>query len=508
MKAPGTESLAPRDHGPLGVLLVALLALSFGIGVGAFVVWDGRMGHFWQVALLGPAPPLGNDQPYFFTIGLTGLLLGFGSFLAWVLRNGSWDRPLLGLLVFSLFADAVPGLFPIALGALLLLLAERALRQGGLSIRVTPLILPLALVLISYLTTFLSTTTPAAVADKLLYHGLYMTLVVLIPMVLRTRRHFESMFHFMLIAAVLSAVVSFAQLGLSELTGRIVTFGGSDYNRIPTPFGVMPRCTGLMLHPNQQSNVLATTGILALFFATGPRHLIERRKRFLYLGAYVLIGLAILNTWSRSGWLAFGVVSLLVPLVRWPRLALHYLLGLSALLAVAWESGLLQKGYEFARDLNASSADFRWHIDEIALEAFHHAPWFGVGVEGLLDWFNPYHLQVHNTYLQILAELGIFGVFAFGSLAGMLALRFVHAFFQTRNLRHREWLMALLLGTVILLVQNLVVMFLWVKFLWFWFAVLEAAVFVSLSPEGDREPDDLPFLPDPSPLPTPRTHGS
>ncbi len=233
---------------------------------------------------------------------------------------------------------------------------------------------------------------------------------------------------------------------------------------------------------------------MALFLATAPAGRLTRKRRLAFLAVFLFLSAAVLITFSRSGWLALGVATLLVPVLRWPRRAPFYLLLLALLAAAGLQSGLLQAGYAFVKDLSASSADFRWHMDRIALRAFLEHPWIGVGVEGLLRWFNPFHLEVHNTYLQVLAEMGLFGAAAFLALVGLLAARLVRAARVVRDPVRREWLTALLLGSALLVVQNLVVMFLWIKFLWFWLALLETAVLVCLRPVRDDDPDRVAFL--------------
>lgn len=258
---------------------------------------------------------------------------------------------------------------------------------------------------------------------------------------------------------------------------------------------MFPRCTGLMYHPNHAANTLASTAVLVLYFATGPRARMPRARRLRYLAVYLLLALGVAITWSRSGWLTLGVATLLIPLLRWPRLALAYLGGLGLLAALGWQSGILPALYDFVVELNEGSADFRWHIDRIALHAFHERPLVGVGVEGLLQWFNPYPLQVHNTYLQVVAEMGLFGLAAFALLSGWLALRVARALRAAADPRRREWLIALILASAVILVQNLFEMFLWIKYLWFWIGLIEAVVLVCLRPVRDDDPDQVAFLP-------------
>ncbi len=487
-------SSASRDFGPLGGLALLVLSLAIGLGLGALAFWDGRHGALLNPRLLGPNPAFVNDLPFLGSLSVIALAAIGAWFLSWV-RAVGWDRPVFGLLVFSLFADVVPALYQISLVLVFLVLTERALRMGDLPLVLTPIVVPIGLILVSHATTFVVSISPAADSVDFLFRTSFLLMVLVLPAILRTPRHLELLFRFMLISACISTAVSLMQFGLSLVSGSVVSFADEAFDRLNVGGIVLPRCTGLMLHPNHASNTLGAVAVVALYLGLGPSLRIGRRRRWLYLGAFLFLCLGVFLSLSRSGWLALGTATLLVPLIRWPRFALPYGASVLALGAVGWISGLLPALIEFVRDMNASSADFRWHIDRIAIQAFLEHPLLGVGVEGMLRYFNPYHLQVHNTYLQALAEMGLFGVGAFLLLLFWMLFRVGRAFRVAQDPVRREWLIALLLASAVLLVQNMVVMFLWIKFLWFWIALIEAAVVVCLKPARDEDPDQLAFLP-------------
>ncbi|TAH38135.1 MAG: O-antigen ligase domain-containing protein [Planctomycetota bacterium] len=489
----------PRDFGPLASAVLGAAAVLLGVGVAWLVRLDAIHGQWLQMLLMGPQPMLVNDLPYLWTLVGVLLLGAFTGLLAWAYKCGEWDRPVLGLLVFSFFADVVPALFQISLLGILLLLADRALRRRDLPFRLTPLIFPLCLVVISYSVTFLQTDKPGNTLADLVFRLSYMSVVVLLPVLLRTRRHLEIFLHFALIAGVLSATTGILQFALSTVYGTPITFTSADYNRVTTPFGIFPRCTGLMLHPNHQSNVLGALAVLLLWLATGPRRQIQWPTRWLYLSVYAYLAVAIILTWSRSGWLALGACTLLIPIVRWPKYSAFFIIPLGVVALVLYETGFAKWLYDTVKNFNASSADFRWHIDHIAIQAWLTYPVFGRGVGQMLNYNNPYSLEVHDTYLQILSEMGLFGMLALGSLALTLGYRMLDRLFRARHPTDREWIIGLTFAAGITLVQNMFAMFLWIKFLWALIALLETAVMVSLTQKGDEEPRDLVFLRPPRP---------
>lgn len=469
----------PRDFGSALSILLGVMALLIGVGLSYVIYMDGLTGHRWQVKTLGPKPALVNDLPFVRTAMILFVGVAFTFLLAWVYRSGEWDRPALGILIFSLFADVVPGIFQFALLLIVIVLVERTIRKGDMRFPLTPLIFPLGLIMMSYSFTFVQAEKIGNIIPNMLFRMSYMSMVVLFPILIRTRKHLDVVLHFMIIATVMSTTVGIGQMVLSAVTGQPVTFTTADYNRINSPFGPLTRCTGLMLHPNHQSNALSAVAVLLLFFATRPAQYITRQRRTLYLVVAFYLGIGVLITFSRSGWLALGTCSLIIPLIRYPRYALTYLIVAGGILFVGFSTDAAKAFYEMVRDFNQASADFRWHIDHIAIQSFLNDPWMGRGVGQILHYFNPYHLEVHNTYLQALSEMGVIGILCLLSLVGFMGFRMLERIFNAKHFLDRDWIIGLTLAAGILAIQNLFAMFLWIKFLWALTALIETAVLVS-----------------------------
>ncbi len=491
-------SAAPRrDYGPAGTFLSAAGAVAFGLLLAAIVFWEGREHLRPQLSLFGPSPALINDVPWLFSCMLTALLLVTAGFFAWVLRSGGIERPALALLAFAMVADAIPGVTQIAIVLLLAVLVRRIYRDGDVAVPLTPLVIPLLLVLISYATSFLLTERYLPLVPTFLFRlTSNVLIVVLLPALLRTRRQIEIFYHMLLASACLSVGVEWVQWVLSAAAGQPITFNTGSYNKISTPWGVFPRLTGLMFHPNLQSNCISTLAVLTLWFGLRPVGMISAARRTLYLSAYVWLTLGVLFTWSRSGWLSLGITSLVVPIVRYPRMAPLYLGVMGVLGVIGYETGLLKALYELVEGLNQASADFRWHIDHLATQAFAEHPWLGIGTMQILDFANPWKLQVHDTYLQVASEMGLLGIFAFGLFCLIAFARLLWTLFRSKFAFDRDWVLGLLLASVVALIQNSYVMFLWVRFLWLLLPLAECIHLASRNQTGE-EPDDLAILPAP-----------
>lgn len=478
----------------MGGLVVGVLALLLGVAAASFVAWEARGGMRLEVALFGEEPPFVDGMPFLATsllcVGILGAI-GLG-FLA--TRIGSPDRIAFGVLAFSLFADVVPYIFQLSMLAIAALLIRDGLRRGDISFPLTPLFAPACLVLICYLVSLLKEPNFFATLNAYMYHSTYVMLVVLLPGVIRTRRQLETIFQFMLIGALISATMVWFQLAATIATGAPVTFGADLSQKASTPWGIMVRFTGLMMHPNQLSNVLASVAVLGLWFATRPPELISRGRRMFLLLAFVYLSTAIILTFSRSGWLSLGLMSAAVPLLRWPKIAPIYIGSLAGIAGLMWVTGIAEELYEIALGFNKSSAEFRWHIDLIAIQAFAGDPWTGIGVGNVVDYYNAYQLPVHDTYLQVASELGIFGIVVIGGMVLALAMRLAMVLFSGRHPLDREWTIGLLLCAGITAIQSQFAMFLWMKFIWALFALMECTVQISRRQHGDAEPDDLALL--------------
>lgn len=488
------EAVRPRDHGPLGSVVSGAAALAFGLLIAAFVFWEGRDDLRLHLDVFGPMPLLINDLPWLFTSALAIALLAAAGFFAWVIRSGGLDRPALAMLAFAMVADALPAVTQVAIALVLVVLVRRILRDGDVPAPLTPLAIPLLLVIASYATSFLVVDGFMALVPTFLFRlTSVLLLVVLLPAVLRTRRQIEAFYHMLLVSACISVGVEWVQWGLSAAAGVPMTFNEGSYDKVATPWGVFPRLTGLMYHPNLQSNCISTIAVLTLWFGLRPLGAIPVRRRVLYLSAYVWLALGVLFTWSRSGWLSLGLATLAVPLVRFPRFAPAYLsiLGVAGLIGL--QTGALKAGYEFVEGLNQASADFRWHIDHLALNAYANHPWIGIGTMGILDYNNPWKLQVHDTYLQIAAEMGTVGIIAFALLGAMVLARLLHTLATSRYAFDRDWIVGLLVASVVAVIQNSFVMFLWVRFLWLLIPLAECICLAAR--RGEEEPEDLAFLP-------------
>jgi O-antigen ligase len=164
------------------------------------------------------------------------------------------------------------------------------------------------------------------------------------------------------------------------------------------------RYRGVLQDPNELA-VALVSGLALLFglwLRTGKR--LWARLSFV---TFFAVAWALKETGSRSGQLGFlGMLTVfLFWRYRWKVAAVLGPLAIPGLLLVA-------KGGSDRGDAGQSTED-RYEAWRVGFEIFRDSPIWGVG----FGQFNAYHhLTAHNTYVLVLAELGVVGAFIFTML--------------------------------------------------------------------------------------------
>lgn len=166
-------------------------------------------------------------------------------------------------------------------------------------------------------------------------------------------------------------------------------------------------------------------GALLLLLAPAASVLLTRVRRAckgLAACAFALGSLGLVLTFSRGGWIGAALSGSILFLAGWRRRWLRpvYPMVLAAvILATVLAFRERIEARIFGDDIG--SADSRIPLMEFASEIIADHPWLGVGVNNYADWMIPRALEdgwtwvavVHNKYLLVWAETGIFGLAAF-----------------------------------------------------------------------------------------------
>jgi O-antigen ligase len=198
---------------------------------------------------------------------------------------------------------------------------------------------------------------------------------------------------------------------LVSVGGLVDLFSGGSLRRLLTSFGV----------PIYGTYFLYTLPFLIGFMIFHP----SLKLKLISFAAAVLVFTAFIFHGSRGVWLGL-IAGCIITIILCSKKR-GYLFGLSLLVIVLIGSVNFTRG----RVMVVSSVKVRLQMAASALNIFKDYPIFGVGpgnYNGLMQDYYPdqakgtrNHLHAHNTYLEILAEMGILGLL---SLLWILALFF------------------------------------------------------------------------------------
>jgi O-antigen ligase len=210
-------------------------------------------------------------------------------------------------------------------------------------------------------------------------------------------------------------------------------------------------------NPNELGHLLALMIPFAWYLGTVER---SRILSILHRLAVIPLLFAVLLSGSRGGVIAAAVGLLIIPALsrarRYP-VVLLALAGAGIAVTALAPSNNLDRALSIRDELLTGTLTGRTTIWKAGLLSAREHPWFGVGSGTFVSavWGekrvltfssgNPlYHSVAHNTYLQILVELGLVGV----AIAGIAYLIIVHRVFSMPRQEARLWAVSLLLWSI------------------------------------------------------------
>jgi O-antigen ligase len=380
----------------------------------------------------------------------------------------------LGLCLFAIvvFMDLLPEVgvvvsFSKAVGLLLAVSWLAATTSGELSgrgfISAHPYVLYVLIVFLGWTaTSFIWAEDASLTTTPFVRYLLNVLLFLIVYAAIRERRH---------VAWLLGAYVTGA--ALSAMYGFVVS----------PPGEVDDRVTGSIGDPNELASVLVPAFVIGLGLAAALKRAPVARSLALFAASVSILGLFL--TLSRGGLVALGaaMIAALFLAGRWRALV--------ALLAVL--IGLAGVGYftffasEEAKErvTTISGGTGREDIWTVGYRMFRDNPVTGVGVGNFEKSSVHYLLEpgeikraefivdtpkvAHNTYLHVLAELGIVGFLLFMSIIGfalVCALRAARTFARKDDVRMELLARATLIGLIGLLSACFFISEMYSKQLW------------------------------------------
>lgn len=157
--------------------------------------------------------------------------------------------------------------------------------------------------------------------------------------------------------------------------------------------------------PGQEPNISSTDLLFPFGIALGLFSVTKSAGRYLWLLLAVMISIAVIGTYSRSGFISISIVFALFVLggnknSLLPSLMLSLVIFAAVMSVPQLQSRILSINDEVVQTGGVGRFDM-WLR---ALQLWWKAPVFGNGLSSFYD-----HISAHNTYLQILAETGVIG---------------------------------------------------------------------------------------------------
>ncbi|NLJ98578.1 MAG: polymerase [Tissierellia bacterium] len=267
-----------------------------------------------------------------------------------------------------------------------------------------PIILFAILILISAIT---SVDFQGSLRD-LIFHFIALGFVFVLVNTIDTKRDFNIFITFLVIAATLVAI-----LGLFQYTDAIRIEGSwTDFINNPS---TNIRIYSVLDNPNILAEYLVMTIpiSIALFWYSKRIH-----KKLLFFITTSILLLSLVLTLSRGGWLglSFGMIVFALLVEK----KLLFIIPIFAIMVYSLPERILNRLMSIGNYLEDSSSSYRIKIWKIALEVIKDNWLVGVGLgyipfkmvyESYASNMPTYH--IHNTFLQIVGEMGVMGLMVF-----------------------------------------------------------------------------------------------
>lgn len=466
---------APGRAGMLAAMAGAYLVPALlGIGLGTILVLDPFLTYRWSaesglLRILGAVPYLPSAA--------VALTLSFGCIFRWMWAGRDVDQLLMFLLILSVFLTGLPVFFGV-----LTLAAAYALIffRGAIGERCEVVWSPVYLFILAFTAATILSMIPLGdivgwilLASRRFVHIAFFLLLV---NSIRTTPQLSRCLTFLVVAGVASAVIGIAQALLFFWKGLVLL--PQTMILWDTPWGRMPRATGLFGHPNQFGGALGGVGVLMAFLGTCGAGIYGTSKRVVILGGSLLIFAAVFFSASRGSWVAITATLFLIPIIQKPSRTFRYLLGVTTGVVVAYLTGVSHALWEKVVRLNPASVDLRYYIAEVAWEAMREQPLLGVGIDNLAAYNNPFRLSAHNLFLQVGSEFGAAMMIVFLLLLMSFVSRGVAAVGTAPSREAALLLQGLLLSFGAILIHAQTDVFVYSKFFWLQLALLECAILI------------------------------
>jgi O-antigen ligase len=314
-------------------------------------------------------------------------------------------------------------------------------------------------------------------------------LFLLIVDLMRRKELVQMSARFVIWMGIFSSVVSLVQFVIFKIWGFLFTIGAPTENPNsflkPTPFGMMPRATAFFPNPAGLNDYLLfslSVCLFALFYCK------TKKLKLLYsIGSLLMIS-AIVLTWSFTALVGLGLIGILFLYIYRPSYSIQYSCALGFVVIVCYEVGLLEKAFQFVKNFSSTAGGIRIRLLELGVESLARNPFIGVGAQNFKSYTGnfftegPYIFKypVHNAFVQMATELGIFGGLLFLGMVIFLVMRLIMVL-RSGLEEGEKWIFkGFLLGLLAIIIHMLTEPMAYEATLWMIFGLMEGAAMTVL----------------------------
>jgi hypothetical protein len=255
------------------------------------------------------------------------------------------------------------------------------------------------------------------------------------------------------LVATFSAIIGILQEIIFFFTGMtligFISERGKEFMWQSTPFGKLLRVsalTGWYTVLSYFLSIAIIVGTNLILYSIPTR---KKERLFLYI-AVPLMSIALFLTFSRSTMLSLLLAIIVLILIRWRSLSIHFVTIFLVGILVAYLSGFITdfleepKKYILIEDLN-----IRISLLRDGLSGFSNHPFIGNGIEqGYRYTSDVYHWPVHNIVVLIADELGLFGIFAYGAFFFVFIYKQVIFILKVKDKKDKAVSLSLLIALI------------------------------------------------------------
>jgi len=347
----------------------------------------------------------------------------------------------------------------------------------------------LVLILLMMISTYAPLGSAPVVMNQTLEYvsGQYLP-ILLIPLIVRSRRQLLKCIQYMFFFSLFSSVIGIGQFLVYELfhidiTGQWNTdLQQGRFATLPV-LGTIIRVGALTGNADYLAYEVGVITVMMAFFLVNPAWFSRKWRKIFLIGVVMGLACCFLTT-SRATWLSLAICFLIMPFILYPRYAGRFILTLLLLGAVVYMSGLYDYLYEMAYEMRTAAVDYRARYFLLGIATIRENPWIGVGFGAFRGYWNVHDDDVHVLWMNMAVQIGVFGGLVLFAYYVSLSVRLIRAVYFASPF-NKVILKSFVFALIFFFVNSLLNPLIWDKFFWIFFAFVEVAIY-TLGRIGER----------------------